>query len=78
MEAAISTPTKRKREAVMKTPNKRAKAPTLVQSKLTTMVNPTSAKTTKKKSSSAMDTEEPIDLSESSDESSDDLPRLKG
>jgi hypothetical protein len=76
-EVTTSTPTKRKRDAVTKTPSKRAKAPILVQSKLTTMVGPTPVKTTNKKSSSAMDTEELIDLLESSDEFND-FPRIKG
>jgi hypothetical protein len=58
-------------------PSKRAKAPILVQSKLTAMVGPTPVKTTNKKSSSAVDTEEQIDLSESSDEF-DDFPCIKG
>jgi FtsZ-interacting cell division protein YlmF len=75
-EVATSTPAKKKHEAVTKTPTKRAKTPTLVQSKLTTMVNPTTAKATTKKSPVAKGPKEFVDLSESSDESSDDLPRL--
>jgi hypothetical protein len=61
----------------VKTPAKKAKAPTLVQSKITTMVNLTAPKA-KKKSPRAVDMEGLIDLSESSDESFDDLPCLKG
>jgi hypothetical protein len=76
-EVATSTPAKRKREAVAKSPAKKAKASALVQSKITAMVNSTAPKA-KKKSPSVADTEGLIDLSESSDESSDKLPRLKG
>jgi len=76
-EVATSTPAKRKREAVAKSPAKKAKAPTLVQSKITAMVNLTAPKA-KKKSPPVADTKELIDLSESSDESSDELPCLKG
>jgi hypothetical protein len=61
----------------MKTPAKKAKAPTLVQSKITAMVNLTAPKA-KKKSPRVIDMEGLIDLSESSDELSGELPHLKG
>jgi hypothetical protein len=69
---------KRQRKAVEKQSGKKAKkAPVLVHMTLTSTVKPAQAKATPSEEAKAQETEDAVDLLESSDEF-EDLPRVKG